>query len=128
VIVVDSSALIEIILDAPAAEACMEALEAAKEVLISAGTMTECLIVAFGHEAERPLGDLFDHFGLTVIPLTEARARAAGQSYKQYGRGWHAAGLNFGDCFAYALAKEHGCPLLFIGDDFAKTDVVSALA
>lgn len=127
-IVVDSSALIEIILDAPAAIACMDALEAADEVLISAGTMTECLIVAFGHKAEQPLKNLFDRFGLTVIPVTEARAQAAAQGYQRYGRGWHAAGLNFGDSFAYAPAKEYGCPLLFVGDDFSKTDVASALA
>ena len=127
-IVVDSSALIEIISNAKAAEACMHTLEAADEVLISAGTMTECLIVALGHKAEQPLRELFDHFGLTVAPLTEARAQAAADSYRRYGKGWHPAGLNFGDCFAYALAKEVDCPLLFVGDDFAKTDIASALA
>ncbi len=126
-IVVDSSALVEIIIDAPRATACMDALEAADEVLISAGTMLECLIVAFGRKAEEPLQALFGQFGLRVEPVTEQRARAAADAYRRYGRKWHAAALNFGDCFAYALAKEHDCPLLFVGGDFALTDVKPAL-
>jgi ribonuclease VapC len=123
VIVVDSSALIEIILDASRADACIDELENAETVLISAGTMAESLIVAVGHDAERPLIALFDRFGLDVIPLTQERARAAARAYRRYGKGWHAAALNFGDCFAYALAKEMDCPLLFVGNDFVRTDV-----
>ena len=126
-IVVDNSALIEIVLNAPAADACIAALEGAHDVLMSAGTMAECLIVALGHDAERPLTDLFDGFGLRIIPVTAERARAAAEAYRHYGKGWHAAHLNFGDCFAYALAKEHDCPLLYVGDDFAKTDVKPAI-
>jgi len=127
VIVVDSSALIEIIRADRRAGECMAALEAAESVSISAGTMAECLIVAFGHEAEGSLGALFDGFGFDVVPVTEERAKAAAQAYRRYGKGWHAARLNFGDCFAYALAKELDCPLLFVGGDFARTDVKSAL-
>ena len=126
-IVVDSSALVEIIIDAPKAAACMEALEAADEVLISAGTMLECLIVAFGRKAEEPLHALLERFGLRVELVTEQRARSAADAYRRYGKRWHAADLNFGDCFAYALAKEHDCPLLFVGDDFALTDVKQAI-
>lgn len=126
-IVVDSSALVEIIIDAPKTQACMEALQSAEEVAISAGTMLECLIVASGREAEGPLNALFEQFGLRVEPVTEQRARAAADAYRRYGKRWHAAALNFGDCFAYALAKEHDCPLLFIGGDFARTDVTPAL-
>jgi ribonuclease VapC len=128
VIVVDTSALIEIILDASRAEACIMALESADAVVISAGSIAESLIVAIGHSAERPLGSLFERFGLDVIPLTEGRAKAAARAYRRYGKGWHPAGLNFGDCFAYALAEELDCPLLFVGADFAKTDIRSALA
>lgn len=127
-IVVDTSALIEIILDAPQADACMTAIESAESVAISAGTMTESLIVAIGHAAEGPLTVLFDRFGLDVIPVTEGRAKEVARAYRRYGKGWHAAGLNFGDCFAYALAMELDCPLLFVGKDFAKSDVKSALA
>lgn len=127
-IVVDTSALVEIILDGPRAEACMEALEKAEPVLISAGTLVECLIVAFGRKAEGPLRDLLDHFGLRVEPVTQARAMAAGAAWRRYGKGQHAASLNHGDCFAYALAKEQDCPLLFVGEDFASTDVAPAIA
>ena len=126
-IVVDSLALIEIILDAPRADACIAELENADTVLISAGTMAECLIVATGHHAERPLMSLFERFGLEVIPVTQERAKSSARAYRRYGKGWHAAGLNFGDCFAYALAKELDCPLLFVGEDFSRTDVKAAL-
>jgi ribonuclease VapC len=128
VIVVDSSALIEIIRDGPCASGCMAALETAEKVFISAATMTESLIVAAGHRAEGPLTSLFERFGLDVIALTSDRAKDAANAYRRYGKGWHAAGLNFGDCFAYALAKELDCPLLFVGNDFPMTDVKVALA
>jgi ribonuclease VapC len=127
VIVVDSSALIEIIVDGPGANACMAALEDAETVIISAGTMAESLIVAIGHHAEQPLIALFERFGIDVIPVTRERATAAARAYRRYGEGWHAAGLNFGDCFAYSLARELDCPLLFVGDDFPRTDVKPAL-
>ena len=127
-IVVDSSALIEIILDQPMASVCAEVLEREEDFLISAGTMAECLIVAIGHAAEKPLNDLFDRFGLQVVPLAEAGAREAARAYRRYGKKWHAASLNYGDCFAYALARERDCPLLFVGNDFALTDIVPAIA
>jgi ribonuclease VapC len=127
VIVVDTSALIEIIAAGGRAEACMEVLENTDHILVSAGTVVECLIVALGHDAEQPLRDLFDTFGLRVEPVTAARAQAAAAGYRLYGKGRHAARLNFGDSFAYALAKEHDCPLLFVGRDFALTDVTPAL-
>lgn len=127
-IVVDSSALIEVIVDGPAASACMTALEKDETIIMSAGTMAECLIVATGHHAETPLNALFERFGIDIIPLTRERARAAAHAYRRYGKGWHAAGLNFGDCFAYSLARELDCPLLFVGDDFARTDAKPALS
>ena len=64
---------------------------------------------------------------VTIIPVTEDRAKAAAQAYRRYGKRWHAASLNFGDCFAYALAKRHGVPLLFKGGDCAQTDIEPAL-
>jgi ribonuclease VapC len=62
-----------------------------------------------------------------IVPLTETRARAAAEAYRHWGKGIDPAHLNFADCFAYVLAKEHDCPLLFVGNDFAKTDVKAAL-
>jgi ribonuclease VapC len=126
-IVVDTSALIAIVLDEAKAEACSEILEAEPEVLISAGTLAESLIVASrrreGEELERLIADL----GIEIVTVTPASARRVAQAYDRWGKGVHPAGLNFGDCFAYALAKEHACPLLFIGDDFSKTDVQRVL-
>lgn len=126
-IVVDSSALIAIALDQPEAERCMLALHAAQDVRISAATLTETLIVAMGRDCEAPIQAILDGFGLKVMPVTGARARAAAQAYRRYGKGWHAASLNFGDSFAYALAMELDCALLFVGNDFAITNVPSAL-
>jgi ribonuclease VapC len=68
-----------------------------------------------------------DELDVVVIPASLRQVRIARDAYRQYGRGNHAAGLNFGGCFAYALAREHDLPLLFKGDDFARTDVRSAL-
>lgn len=125
-IVVDSSALIAIALNEDDAERLMNVLHGEADGLISAATVTETLIVAAGRGCEQPINRLFERFGLVVEPVTELRARAAAAAYRMYGKGFHAAALNFGDTFAYALAKEHDCPLLYIGDDFARTDIVAA--
>ena len=126
-IVVDTSALVEIALAGPRAEECRRALLSADSLLVSAGTLTEILIVSLGRAVEHQMDAILDRFGMTIIPLTEERAKAAARAYRRYGRSWHAVSLNFGDCFAYALAKEHDCPLLFVGADFARTDVKPAL-
>lgn len=74
------------------------------------------------------LDQLVAHFGIEVVPVTQEQARIARAAYRRFGKGHHPAALNFGDCFAYALAMETGEPLLFKGDDFARTDVIPALA
>ena len=70
---------------------------------------------------------LIDGLGLDIIPVTAASARRVAAAYDAWGKGVHPAGLNFGDCFAYEVAKAHECPLLFVGDDFTKTDIRNAL-
>lgn len=127
-IAVDTSALVEIALKGPQAFGCRQALLDADRVIISAGTVTEALIVSIGRQAEPQMTAILDRFGLIVVPLTEERAKAAGEAYRRYGKRFHAAALNFGDCFAYALARENDCPLLYVGKDFAVTDIRSALA
>jgi ribonuclease VapC len=126
-IAVDTSALMAIVLDEAEAGACMAALETNDELLISAGTIAEALIVAsrrsFGEEMTR----LIKGLGLNEVAVTPAAARRIALAYQRWGKGSHAAGLNFGDCFAYDIAKEHDCPLLFIGEDFAKTDLKRVL-
>lgn len=125
-IAVDTSALMAIILDELQADACIAALEAADEILISAGTVGECLIVATRRGVGDEMTSLVDDLGLNVIPVTQASARRIAQVYSRWGKGVHPAGLNLGDCFSYDVAREHGCALLYVGDDFARTDIVRA--
>lgn len=66
---------------------------------------------------------LIDHFNIEIVPVSFEHAKTARRAYREFGKGRHPAGLNFGDCFAYALARDDGAPLLFKGDDFAQTDV-----
>jgi ribonuclease VapC len=127
VIAVDTSALMAIVLQEPMAESCKTALETEDEIIISAGTVAELLIVAVGRRISAEIAELLDRLDLSIVPVTSAVARRVGEAYQRWGRGMHAAALNFGDCFAYAVAKEHGCRLLYVGDDFAKTDVESVL-
>ncbi len=89
--------------------------------------MAEAFIVATRRRVAHEMAQLVDDLGLQIITVTGATARRIGEAYSLWGKGMHPAGLNFGDCFAYALAKEHSCPLLFTGNDFSRTDVESAL-
>ncbi len=122
-IVVDTSALMAITLGEATADACIAALEAEPDVLISAGTMAEALIVAAGRGVASEMERLVGGLGMEVVPLMATSARNVAGAYARWGRVKHRAGLNFGDCFAYALAMERACPLLFVGDDFGRTDV-----
>ena len=126
-IAVDTSALMAIALGEAAAEACINILEREPEVLISAGTVAEVLIVAGRRNLADAMAKLIDRLGMDIVTVTPAAARRVAGAYERWGKGVHPAGLNFGDCFAYDVAKEHSCPLLFIGQDFSKTDLTSAL-
>ena len=126
-IVVDSSALIAIVDDEPGRQACAEALAAEPDAVISAGTLAEAMIVAAGREMDTPLADLVNELELVVVPVTFHVALEVGQAYRRWGKGFHPARLNFGDCFAYVTAMSLDCPLLFIGDDFGQTDIRSVL-
>lgn len=125
-IVIDGSALFAILFDEPGRSRCETALTATDDVLISAASLTELLIVAAGKGIFDTMQAFVDALAPTVIPLTAERAGAAADAYRIWGKGFHPAKLNLGDSFAYALAIEHGCPLLFVGNDFALTDVVAA--
>lgn len=127
-IAVDTSALMAIVLDEAEADACIGTLEAEDDLLISAGTVAEALVVA----ARRHVGDemkrLLDGLGFEVVPVTAAVARRIAQIYERWGKGVHPAALNLGDCFACEVAQEHGCRLLYVGDDFRKAGIESAMA
>jgi ribonuclease VapC len=126
-IAVDTSALMAIMLDEPEADACVAALEAEDDLLISAGIVAEALVVAARRNVRAEMERLIDGLGFEVVSVTPASARRIAQAYELWGKGVHPAALNFGDCFAYEVAKEHGCRLLYVGEDFAQTDVESVL-
>ena len=127
--VVDTSALLAIAFVEPDAGRFLDAIEAAATRLISAATALEAAIVVEGR-AGRDAGDdldaLVQRLALEVEPVKAEQVRLARAAWRAYGRGNHPAGLNFGDCFAYALARATGEPLLFKGDDFARTDIAAA--
>lgn len=126
-IVVDTSALIAIVKNEIGALDCQEVLTRETKVLLNAATLAEALIVARGKKCLAGLTNLIDRLPITIIELDAVRAERAATAYALFGKGFHKASLNFGDCFAYATAKEFNCPLLYVGEDFAKTDVVSAI-
>lgn len=126
-IAVDTSALMAILLDEPKADACMTAIEGAERLLISAGTAAEAFIVAGRRNLADEMDELIAGLDLEIRPLTAASARRVAAVYGRWGKGNHPAGLNFGDCFAYELAVDQDCPLLYVGDDFSQTDIRRAL-
>ena len=119
----DTSALIAILLNEPEAEACIDLLAGDPEVLISAGTFAEALIVAGRRNVGDEMVRLIDGLAFEVVPVTADVARSVEEAYRRWGKGIDPAALNFGDCFAYALTKERECPLLCLGDDFRRTDL-----
>ena len=126
-IAIDTSALMAIVGDEVEADACEAVLQAETDLVISASTLAEALIVSERRGVGAVMAELIWGLPLRIEPVTEALARRAASAYARWGRGAHPAALNFGDCFAYAVAQQYACPLLFVGNDFAKTDVTSAL-
>jgi ribonuclease VapC len=129
--IIDTSALIAILRDEPEALACAKAIEAARSARISAANYLEAAVVIDGSRdpvASRRFDELVAVANIVIEPVTESQAHIARAAYRDFGKGsGHPAGLNFGDCFAYALAKETGDPLLFKGQDFPHTDLVAAI-
>ena len=125
--VLDTSALMALLLDEPEGDAIAEVLSGEDPFIISAGTLSEALIVANRRGLADEMAELLDAIGAEVDVLDAAKAVAAADAYARWGKGAHPAGLNFGDCFAYVTAKANNMPLLYIGEDFAKTDVLSVL-
>ena len=131
-IVVDSSALFAVLADEPEAKAFGHAVLLSPTAHISAATRVEITIVVgsrLGDGGRRRLSKLFEEMRLIVKAVDAAQADIAADARRRFGRGSGSpARLNFGDCFSYALAQSLGAPLLFKGDDFGHTDVVSAHA
>jgi ribonuclease VapC len=131
-VIVETSAVIAIVRREPDRDVFLAALDRSTVNRISAANYVEAAIVVDGNRdpvLSRYLDELLAASEVSIEPVTERQARIAREAYRDYGRGsGHPAGLNFGDCFAYALARDLGEPLLFKGEDFRKTDVRPAIA
>jgi ribonuclease VapC len=129
-VIIDTSVVIAILRDEPDAPKFARAIEAARDRRISAANFVEVAAAIDGSRdavASRRLDDLLREARLVIEPVTGAQARIAREAYRDFGKGsGHPAKLNFGDCFAYALARDSGEPLLFKGRDFALTDIMPA--
>ncbi len=128
--VVDTSALVCILLAEPEAEDFARVIANAPENVISGPTWVEASMVItarLGNDGHDLLVELLERSSVAIVPCDESLAQAAYDAWLKYGRGRHAASLNFGDCFSYALAKQRAEPLLFKGDDLAKTDIIAAV-
>jgi len=127
-VVVDTSALIALLgMEADAARVAA-ALESEATRLISAAAVVETGLVIesrYGAQGGRELDLLIAKAELSIQPVTAEQAEVAREAWRRYGKGRHPAGLNFGDCFSYALARTSGEPLLFKGDDFIHTDITA---
>ena len=130
--ILDTSAIIAILRAEPEAERFAQAIEDANDCRISAVNYVEAAAVIDGSRdpvASRRFDDLLHAAQVIVEPVSEAQAHIAREAYRDFGKGsGHPASLNLGDCFAYALAKALAEPILFKGDDFPHTDLMSALA
>ncbi len=128
--IVDTSAICAILFREADAELYSEAIAAAQAIRVSAVTLVEATTVIEGRRATgapMPIERWVAGVGAEICPITGETARVAQEGWRRFGKGRHKAGLNLGDCFAYALAIERNEPLLFKGDDFAQTDVKRAL-
>jgi ribonuclease VapC len=126
--VLDTSAVVAILFDEPGRRGLTEAVEADPVRLLSAASLLECALVVEarrGEPAGRELDLLLHRACVDTISVTADHVEIARQAWRRYGKGHHAAALNFGDYFAYALARASGEALLYVGEDFAHTDVPS---
>jgi ribonuclease VapC len=129
--VIDTSALLAILQDEPERRAFNEAIEAAASRLISVATFVEVSMVIesrYGAEGLRDLDLLIERAGIDLVGVDIDQGKGARRAFSRFGKGRHPAGLNFGDCFAYALAHQLGEPLLFKWNDFSQTDIAPGVS
>ena len=130
-IVVDSSAVVAILRHEPSSDALLTAAARATRRLISAGTLIETGMVVTARlnaAGGAELDALIARLGIELVPVDGTQAAIAREAFRRFGKGRHPAALNFGDLFAYALAKSRSIPLLYVGEDFARTDIISAMS
>jgi ribonuclease VapC len=128
--IVDTSAILVVLFEEPEADTFLRHLRAAVRPLLSAANWLELAIVVDGRKGPQwlpALNAFLDGLDVVTVPVSFSQVRIARDAYRLFGKGNHPAKLNYGDCFAYALAKERDLPLLFKGDDFPLTDLRPAL-
>ena len=128
--VLDTSALLTVLLNEPEADAFRLAIESDPVRLLSAASLVETAIVIearVGEAGGRELDRLVQKADVEIVPVDADQADLARHAYRRFGKGRHPAGLNYGDCFSFALSQSSGEPLLFKGDDFARTDVAAVI-
>jgi ribonuclease VapC len=128
-LILDSSAVMAVLFGEQGHERLEEAMEAAEVLGIGAPTLFETSMVsvgAFGLHGQALVSSFVERWHLVVAPFDDRHRRVAADAFVRYGKGRHPAALNFGDCMSYAAAKVADAPLLFVGEDFAKTDVAVA--
>ena len=124
--IIDSSALVAIVTKEPARDALLTAALGARSLRMSAATWLESAMVVDGRDepiVSRRLDEIVRTLRIEIVPVTAAHAAVARRAFSDFGKGRHPAGLNFGDCFSYALASTDSEPLLCIGNDFRQTDI-----
>jgi ribonuclease VapC len=121
--VIDTSAIIAILRGEPEADRLQQSIVAAPRRRLSAATLLECRIVTANLGIAAELDAWLAASAVVIEPFTADQCRLAEQGFLAFGKGRHPAGLNFGDCFAYALARQTNEPLLYKGDDFSRTDI-----
>jgi len=127
--VVDSSALVSILLEEPKHEQLFDKAVDSEITLVGAPLALETVMVVSGRssaDARYQLAGLLRTIGAEIVPFTEEHYEAALSAFLRYGKGRHPAALNFGDCMSYAFSRVSGLPLLYTGNDFSKTDVQAA--
>src|SRR5579864_889864 len=127
--VVDSSALVSILLQEPEHRRLFDSAANAELTIVGAPVALETVMVLSGRSDKDPrslLASLLRTMAAEIVPFTEEHYEAAVSAFLRYGKGRHPAALNFGDCMSYALARVSGLPLLYSGNDFSKTDITAA--
>jgi ribonuclease VapC len=130
-VIVDTSAIVAVILKEPGSDFLEDRLEAAPEIAIGSPTLFEAemvLSIKLGKRGRLLLSSFLEKNGIAVLPFGGKHACVATQAFLRFGKGRHPARLNYGDCMTYATACLAGAPLLFTGEDFAETDITPALA
>jgi ribonuclease VapC len=128
-LILDSSAVVAVIREEPDRDRLIEAIEGVREIAIGAPTAVECtlaLVRRYGVVGRLMLSRFLEQNGVISVPFDERHWSVAADASIRYGKGRHSARLNYGDCMSYATAKVAGAPLLFVGNDFAQTDIEAA--